>query len=70
MIRKPLTTKYLEKKKQDAEDLHDGWKEMRTHLFGTDFITKVKSKGQNSQGQEGKTCLRRRCWERKKGELG
>ena len=26
---------------QDVKFLHDGWKGIKTRLFGTDFITKV-----------------------------
>ena len=36
-----IDNKVFGDEEQDAKDLHDGWKVMKTHLFGTDFITKV-----------------------------
>ena len=42
-------------------------KGIETRLFGTDFITKVLKESQITQGQEGKTCLRRRCWKKTGG---
>ena len=38
---KTIDNKVFREQEYDVQILHDGWKVMKTSLFGTDFISKV-----------------------------
>ena len=55
------------KEKEEEEIVPQGWKGDKHVRLG---LTLLLKSGQNGQGQEGRTCLWRRCFERIEVEFG